>query len=45
MIFQVSQKLNIQIFATTHSLDTLTAFQEIAKSENYNSEAEVIKLQ
>jgi len=45
MIFQLSQKLNIQIFATTHSLDTLTAFQEIAKSENYNSEAAVIKLQ
>lgn len=45
MIFQLSQKLNIQIFATTHSLDTLTAFQEIAKSENYNNEAAVIKLQ
>jgi hypothetical protein len=38
---KLSHKLNIQIFATTHSLDTLWAFQEIAK----NDDAAVIKLQ
>ena len=43
MIFQLSLKLNIQIFATTHSLDTLSAFQEIAKNDDTN--VAVIKLQ
>ncbi|MEN8220992.1 MAG: AAA family ATPase [Pseudomonadota bacterium] len=43
MIFQLSLKLNIQIFATTHSLDTLWAFQEIAKNDDTN--VAVIKLQ
>lgn len=43
MIFQLSLKLNIQIFATTHSLDTLYAFQEIAKNDEAN--VAVIKLQ
>jgi AAA15 family ATPase/GTPase len=43
MIFQLSHKLNIQIFATTHSLDTLWAFQEIAKNDE--TDAAVIKLQ
>ncbi len=43
MIFQLSLKLNIQIFATTHSLDTLYAFQEIAKQDDTN--VAVIKLQ
>lgn len=43
MIFQLSLKLNIQIFATTHSLDTLYAFQEIAKHDD--THVAVIKLQ
>jgi len=43
MIFQLSLKLNIQIFATTHSLDTLWAFQEIAKNDA--TDVAVIKLQ
>jgi AAA15 family ATPase/GTPase len=43
MIFQLSLKLNIQIFATTHSLDTLYAFQEIAKNNDAN--VAIIKLQ
>ncbi|MDM8561543.1 AAA family ATPase [Candidatus Parabeggiatoa sp. HSG14] len=43
MIFQLSLKLNIQIFVTTHSLDTLYAFQEIAKHDDTN--VAVIKLQ
>ncbi|MEK8017402.1 MAG: AAA family ATPase [Candidatus Parabeggiatoa sp.] len=43
MIFQLSIKLNIQIFATTHSLDTVSAFQEIAKNDE--TDVAVIKLQ
>jgi predicted ATP-dependent endonuclease of OLD family len=35
--------LSLQIFATTHSLDTLWAFQEIAKNDE--TDAAVIKLQ
>ena len=30
MIFDLSQKLNIQVFATTHSMDTVEAFQKAA---------------
>ena len=30
MIFGLSQKLNIQVFATTHSRDTVEAFQKAA---------------
>ena len=43
MIFQLSIKLNIQIFATTHSLDTVSAFQEIAKDDE--ADVAIIKLQ
>jgi AAA15 family ATPase/GTPase len=43
MIFQLSVKLNIQIFATTHSLDTLYALQETAKTDD--ADVAVIKLQ
>ena len=30
MIFNMSERLNIQVFATTHSKDTVHAFQEAA---------------
>jgi AAA15 family ATPase/GTPase len=43
MIFQLSLQLNIQIFATTHSLDTLHALQQITKPDDSN--VAVIKLQ
>lgn len=32
LVFEVARRLNIQVFATTHSWDCLTAFQEAAKS-------------
>jgi len=31
LVFEVAHRLNIQVFATTHSWDCLTAFQEAAK--------------
>lgn len=32
LVFEVARRLNIQVFATTHSWDCLTAFQEAAKA-------------
>lgn len=31
-VFEVAQKLNVQVFATTHSYDCIQAFQEAAKA-------------
>ncbi|GBC64023.1 ATPase [Desulfonema ishimotonii] len=44
IIFHLSHKLNIQIFATTHSRDTLWALQKVALSEGYQEDTRVIKL-
>lgn len=33
LIFEVAHRLNVQVFATTHSWDCLTAFQEAAKAD------------
>ena len=33
LVFEVARRLNIQVFATTHSWDCLTAFQEAAKAD------------
>jgi AAA15 family ATPase/GTPase len=35
IIFETAQKLNVQVFATTHSYDCLQAFQQVA--EDYGS--------
>jgi AAA15 family ATPase/GTPase len=43
LIFEVARRLNVQVFATTHSWDCLTAFQEAA-SENEDEEGLVIRL-
>ena len=42
MIFQLSKKLNVQVFATTHSKDTVHAFQKAAAESE--EEAMQIKL-
>ena len=42
MIFQLSKRLNVQVFATTHSKDTVHAFQETAAESE--EEAMQIKL-
>ncbi|MDM8537865.1 AAA family ATPase, partial [Desulfobacterales bacterium HSG17] len=44
IIYHLSYKLNIQIFATTHSRDTLWALQQVALSQGYENDTRVIKL-
>lgn len=44
MILQTAKRLNVQVFATTHSWDCVEAFQE-ASSENEDEEAILIRLQ
>lgn len=43
LIFKVANRLNVQVFATTHSWDCLTAFQEAAK-EDEQDEGVLIRL-
>jgi hypothetical protein len=44
LVFRVAQRLNVQVFATTHSLDCVTAFQQAA-AENTDEEGILIRLQ
>jgi AAA15 family ATPase/GTPase len=44
MIFETAKRLNIQVFATTHSWDCVEAFQQAA-AEDQNEEAMLIRLQ
>ena len=44
IIFYLSERLNIQVFATTHSNDTIKAFGEVAKSKPEYSDAQLIQL-
>jgi hypothetical protein len=44
MILETTKRLNIQVFATTHSWDCVEAFQE-ASEENQDEEAMLISLQ
>ncbi|MGR8932937.1 MAG: AAA family ATPase [Gammaproteobacteria bacterium] len=44
LVFKHAKRLNIQIFATTHSWNCIEAFQEAA-AENQNEEAMLIRLQ
>ena len=43
LIFQVARRLNVQVFATTHSWDCIKAFQQAAQ-ENAQEEGIVIRL-
>lgn len=43
LVFEVARRLNIQVFATTHSWDCLTAFQEAAKADQ-EAEGVLIRL-
>ncbi|MEP7340735.1 MAG: hypothetical protein ABI977_23595, partial [Acidobacteriota bacterium] len=43
LVFEVAHRLNVQVFATTHSWDCLTAFQEAAK-EDEQDEGVLIRL-
>ncbi len=44
LVFQLAHRLNVQVFATTHSLDCIKAFQEAAR-ENTQEEGLLIRLQ
>jgi AAA15 family ATPase/GTPase len=44
IIFNLANKLNIQIFATTHSEDCISGFQNILNSPNSNLEGKLIRL-
>ena len=44
LIFQVAQRLNVQVFATTHSWDCIEAFERAAQ-ENDNADGELIRLE
>ena len=42
-IFKLSQELNVQVFATTHSLEMITAFNEVAKEEGEGAYFEMFR--
>ena len=44
LIFEVAHRLNVQVFATTHSKDCLEAF-ELAASDNEEEEGVLIRLE
>lgn len=44
VIFYLAEKLNIQVFATTHSNDTIKAFGEVANSKPEYNNAQLIQL-
>ncbi|GAB3986828.1 AAA family ATPase [Spirosoma daeguense] len=44
VIFFLAGKLNIQVFATTHSNDTIKAFGEVANANGEYSDAQLIQL-
>lgn len=45
IIFFLAEKLNVQVFATTHSNDAVKAFVDTASKEQYLGKGQVIKLQ
>ncbi len=44
IVFQIAHRLNVQVFATTHSWDCITAFQEAAQAEE-GEEGVLIRLE
>lgn len=44
LIFQVARRLNVQVFATTHSWDCIEAFQKAAR-EDHQEEGLLIRLE
>lgn len=44
VVFQTAKKLNVQIFATTHSQDTLKAFQMVALRQDSETFAGIIQM-
>jgi AAA15 family ATPase/GTPase len=44
IIFQLSKKLNIQVFATTHSEDCINSFQSVLNNQENLSDGKLIRL-
>jgi AAA15 family ATPase/GTPase len=44
LIFQLAEQLNVQVFATTHSQDTVQALKQVACSLQQNNNTKFIKL-
>jgi hypothetical protein len=44
-VFEVSRRLNVQVFATTHSWDCIEAFQKAAAEDDDPSSGVLIRLQ
>lgn len=44
LVFRTAQRLNVQVFATTHSQDCIRSFEEAA-SEDQNEEAVLVRLE
>jgi len=45
VILHLAEKLDIQVFATTHSWDCVEAFEEVSNSEESSSEGKLIRLE
>lgn len=44
IVFELSKKLNIQVFATSHSDDCVAAFSRVTNYESYNGLGQLIRL-
>lgn len=44
-VFKLSQKLKIQVFATTHSNDCVSAFSKVTNADGYKNLGKLIKLE
>jgi AAA15 family ATPase/GTPase len=45
VVFMLAKKLNVQVFATTHSEDCLRAFAEVTNSKNHKNLGQLIRLE
>jgi AAA15 family ATPase/GTPase len=45
IILKVAKRLNIQVFATTHSEDCITAFAQVINSEAYEGQGKLFRLE
>jgi AAA15 family ATPase/GTPase len=44
IVFKLATKLNVQVFATTHSNDCINSFSEVINTENYNNLGRLFRL-
>jgi AAA15 family ATPase/GTPase len=45
VIFELAERLNIQVFATTHSNDCIAAFEKVLNSTSNNYSGKLIRLE